>query len=46
MKEEDSQGQDQDLPKIIVAEGGHGLAVGLGHRDDLLEAREDNVYVR
>ncbi len=45
MKEEGPRGQDQDLPKIIVAEG-HGLAVGLGHRDDLLEAREDNVYVR
>ncbi len=42
VKEEDLQGQDQDLPKIMVAEG-QGLEVGLGRREDLLETRDDNA---
>ncbi len=45
VKGEDPQGQDRDLPRIIVAEGGHSLVVDLGHPGALPEAREDDVYV-
>ncbi len=44
VKGEGPQGQDQDLPRIIVAGGDHGREVDLGHRGALLEAREDDIY--